>query len=396
MRDTPNVDAILAIDNNAYKCDFQNRIEDKIFYGVSVKCFFFDSKLHDDLGLSHYTSYLFSHEKKWADVQWANGDYRFYYVKSHFPNYDYYWHIEYDVFCNAPTYEGFLKKFANNNSDCLSTHLRSIDSNYDWAETKDLQWIYSYEQLYAIFFPAVRLSARAIDFLYQRRLYLSEIFHKFSGKNQWVFCEIFVPTELINNGFTCANIENQRCFLEDIYLNDEVFFRTPDNNLYHPIKRISQRISDLALVTHKVFFTALKALLKQTKMRKFPINIDKNFETLSIKITDDESIKYTVEFMAKPNLQNTMERNSVVISLQFSKVFATVNLEDFSKLTDELHLFYVKKTKNQILIYTSCINRMDDVEYIFEVMKILIENSIPIIEKSLLNSGMHYEEIVED
>lgn len=26
MRDTPNVDAILAIDNNAYKCEFKNRI----------------------------------------------------------------------------------------------------------------------------------------------------------------------------------------------------------------------------------------------------------------------------------------------------------------------------------------------------------------------------------
>ena len=41
MQNTPNVDAILAIDNNAYKYDFTQRIENKVFYGSSVKCFFF-------------------------------------------------------------------------------------------------------------------------------------------------------------------------------------------------------------------------------------------------------------------------------------------------------------------------------------------------------------------
>ena len=55
MRDNPDVDAILAIDNNAYKYDFQNRVEDKIFYGVNVKCFFFDSKLHDEINLPYFT-----------------------------------------------------------------------------------------------------------------------------------------------------------------------------------------------------------------------------------------------------------------------------------------------------------------------------------------------------
>ena len=53
MQNTPNVDAILAIDNNAFKYDFTERIENKIFFGVSVKCFFFDSKLHDEMDLPY-------------------------------------------------------------------------------------------------------------------------------------------------------------------------------------------------------------------------------------------------------------------------------------------------------------------------------------------------------
>ena len=91
MRNSKNVDAVLAIDNNACKYDFQNRIENKIFFGASVRCFFFDSKLHDELELPYFT---FGGAKDFASVMWHNCDYRFYYVKKFFPDYEYYWQID--------------------------------------------------------------------------------------------------------------------------------------------------------------------------------------------------------------------------------------------------------------------------------------------------------------
>ncbi|MBQ6976543.1 MAG: hypothetical protein IJQ16_08355 [Selenomonadaceae bacterium] len=64
MRNTPNVDAILAIDNNAYKYDFKERIENKNFYGVSVKCFFFDSKLHDEIEFALFSCQRYKRFRK--------------------------------------------------------------------------------------------------------------------------------------------------------------------------------------------------------------------------------------------------------------------------------------------------------------------------------------------
>ena len=42
MKNTPNVDAIMAIDNTNFKCEFKSRVEDKILFGTGVRCFFFD------------------------------------------------------------------------------------------------------------------------------------------------------------------------------------------------------------------------------------------------------------------------------------------------------------------------------------------------------------------
>lgn len=40
MKNTPNVDAVLAINNTEYKFNFQSRIEDNVFFGTTCKCFF--------------------------------------------------------------------------------------------------------------------------------------------------------------------------------------------------------------------------------------------------------------------------------------------------------------------------------------------------------------------
>ena len=293
MRDTPNVDAILAIDNNAYKYAFQNRIEDKIFYGVSVKCFFFDSKLHDEMNLPYFSA----DSKEFGRVMWTNGDYRFYYVKKYFPNYEYYWQFDYDIFCNAPTYEGFLKKFANNRADLIINHFRNETKDSDWCWTHGIDWVYKDAQIYGSFYPVVRLSASAVDFLYNRRLAHKEIFHEDGNKNKWLNCELFTTTELMNNGFSCENLDEPNVkFQPNFYLNDERIFLNPDNKLYHPVKsarteidKLKTQIDDLNLSRRKLFLTSFLNLLSAVttvNIKSLPTYFNEQFTFVMLSIPD--------------------------------------------------------------------------------------------------------------
>lgn len=283
LRNTKNVDAILAIDNNAYKYDFTNRIENKIFFGASVRCFFFDSNLHEELELPYFT---YKGAKDFGGVMWNNGDYRFYYVKKFFPDYEYYWQIEYDVFCNAPTYDGFLNKFNDDNSDLLVATFRDEEINGSWHWTHGVDWIYGDKKIYGSFFPVVRLSASAIYFLYKRRLEHKEIFTD-DGKNKWVFCEVFVPTELMNGGFSCSKIDDSNLRMKNFNLSDDRIFLTPDNLLYHPVKSVRDQISklqnqidDLNFSLRKLFLMTLANALRMTTaaVKNFSVQFDKNFK----------------------------------------------------------------------------------------------------------------------
>ena len=320
MRNAPNIDAILAIDNNAYKYDFKNRIENKIdsdafnisisglsnriddIDGISVstfntaisglssrsvKCFFFDSKLNDEMNLLRINFYG---EKDFGRVMWTNCDYRFYYVKKFFPNYKYYWQIEYDVFCNAPTYEGFLKKFKNNRADLLINEFRTTKKNSaDWIWNQHIDWAYSDDKaIYRSLYPVVRLSARAVDFLYNQRLHYKKIYNPEDDKNRWQNCELFTATELMNNGFLCENLDEPNVrYQPNFYLNDDRFFLIPDNKLYHPVKSVQSEISklqtqinDLNLSQRKLFLTSLVKLLNEitvVDIKSFPIYFNEQF-----------------------------------------------------------------------------------------------------------------------
>lgn len=279
IKNTPNVDAILAIDNTNFKCEFKSRVENKIFFGTSARCFFFDSNLHDEMKLPYIT---FNGVKDFGGVMWHNGDYRFYYVRKFFPDYDYYWLIEYDVFCNAPTYEGFLKKFAENRADLMVTGFRAEKKNGDWYWTQGVNWIYSDCEIYGSLFPVVRLSARAVDFLYQRRLEHVSIFQQATGDKRWIFCELFVPTELMNAGFSCEALNEPHVHLNNFYMNDDRFFLAPDNQLYHPVKsarkeieKLTQQHADALRLYRKVFMNQL--VEKVTALKNFPAHTDKDF-----------------------------------------------------------------------------------------------------------------------
>lgn len=285
MRDTPNVDVIMAIDNNAYKYEFRNRIESKIFFGVSVRCFFFDAKLHEEMELPYFTFYGV---KDLGGVMWSNGDYRFYYLRKYFPDYEYYWMIEYDVFCNAKNYGGFLQKFADDRSDLVIADFRHEQKNGSWHWTHGTEWVYGDWEVYGSFFPVVRLSARAADYLYERRLAHKEIFRE-DGKSRWIFCEVFVPTELMHAGYSCGNLnESEVKYKPNRYLNDERLFVTPDDHLYHPVKsargeisKLQEQVAGLNLSLRKLFLTTL---IRAVDMKSLPVQFEQQFNFAILKI----------------------------------------------------------------------------------------------------------------
>ena len=296
MRDTPNVDCLLAVNNEAYKADFKNHVENRIFFDVSVRCFFFDSKVHDELELPHFVN---SGMQNFGNMMWSLADYRFYYVKKFFPNYKYYWFVDYDVFCNATDYSIFLKKFNNNSSDLLITHLRHEQKETStWCWMQGIDWAYKDCEVYGSLFSVERLSDRAIDFLYQRRLEHKKIFPQKNPQNRWIFCELFVPTELMNNGFACENIDEPN-ITGTWYLNDSRFFLKQDGKLYHPIKYVKNKIStmqnqidNLNLQLRKLFLiTLLEKLQKIPAVGKNPLPMQINDKfTQALLLVNSESI----------------------------------------------------------------------------------------------------------
>jgi hypothetical protein len=237
MSKVKNADCILAVDNTKLKIPFDNRITEKEFYNTTVKCFFFDKEVHDELKLPFFAEH--NPTDSFAEVMWYNSDYRFYYVKKYFPGYDYYWQFEYDVFCNGISYQSFFDKYSDRKEDFLTTNFREEYINGEWFWSNTMDWLYKDKKIYGVLFPICRLTANAADFLYKQRLIQKDLYEPIEDKKHtfWPFCELFVPTELINNGYTVYNLEEKQITYDKEYdLNEDRLFENPDNLIYHPVK----------------------------------------------------------------------------------------------------------------------------------------------------------------
>ncbi len=202
-------------------------------YGINVKCFMFDIKTNELLNLPM----LAAHKDNpcFKDVMWANADYRFMYIRKIFPDYDYYWSFDYDIFCNGKSYKPFLRKYNKRKDALVICSFRQESHDSAWCWVKGIDWLYKNQQLYGSFFPVCRLSGKAIDFLYRKRLLYAGEYNQIP-ENRWPFSELFVPTELMNNGFSCSSIWANTIHLKNYNLNEDRIFEYPDNKLYHPVK----------------------------------------------------------------------------------------------------------------------------------------------------------------
>ena len=232
-----NCDCILAIDNTSLNYLIKERITEKEFYGTTVRCFFFDKTVHNELDLPWFSENR--ETDKFQEIMWYNCDYRFYYVKKYYPNYDYYWQFEYDIFCNGTSYQAFFDKYSNHQKDLLILNFRKEQVNGNWYWSKNMAWQYGISQIYGSLFPIVRLSGTAVDYLYKQRIAQKDIYKSIKNKKHacWPYCELFVPTELATSGFTVFGMEEKQISWNQEYdLNEDRLFEHPDDLLYHPVK----------------------------------------------------------------------------------------------------------------------------------------------------------------
>ena len=230
-------DCWLFIDNSTEIIPPDNDIPTKIvgFNDVDLKCFFYNEYVHKQSNLPYFTDNKENNDC--SKLLWYNGDYPFYYMRNYFPNFDYYWCTEYDVFCNGKSYKPFFNQFKKDNSDFIAAEYKVTELAPDTLY--DSEWVYGKDTHYQSFFPVIRLSGRAIDFLYRRRLEEGKFFEQIkSDPNvKWIYCEIFAPTELTRAGFKCKSLDTEHLrFSPDYNLSKERIFEHPDNKLYHPVR----------------------------------------------------------------------------------------------------------------------------------------------------------------
>ena len=88
----------------------------------------------------------------------------------HFPGYDYYWLVEYDVRFNG-NWKDFFSFFEDKEEDFVSAHLETVDDfpGWSWWDAVELAGIpLKRENLRKSFNPICRLSWRALDLLDRR------------------------------------------------------------------------------------------------------------------------------------------------------------------------------------------------------------------------------------
>lgn len=88
----------------------------------------------------------------------------------HFPSYDYYWLVEYDVRFNGD-WKDFFSFFEDKEEDFVSAHIETVEDCprwYWWNTLETVKFHPTREELRKSFNPICRLSWRALDLLHRR------------------------------------------------------------------------------------------------------------------------------------------------------------------------------------------------------------------------------------
>ena len=225
------MDCVFLLDNtNNILPDNGDDIQSVELYGHKVKYIPSVAQDYYDLGLKLY--YDNKNEIDFKKSMWALGDVAYYLVRKILPDYDYYWYVEYDCFFNGDNYSPLFDKYRKDTADLIIPYFNHPQKS--WFPYVDASWLYSFEKCMSSFFPIHRFSARAIDFLLDKRIEVEQKFEQEvspQGKCS-PLCEVFVATELYHNGYECKKLRPHRVQLEPMSLTEVV----KKDVVYHPIK----------------------------------------------------------------------------------------------------------------------------------------------------------------
>ena len=133
-----------------------------------------------------------------GNVFWFNADYPLYYLFSKNSAYDYYLMCEYDTVFNLEIDE-FVSAADKERVDYIGFPLAIGFPSWRWASTCDGVYPDSYT-LYNWLNAISLYSKPAVEFLLQRRRDLTDLY-KAANISSWPYSEVFIPTEMQNNGF---------------------------------------------------------------------------------------------------------------------------------------------------------------------------------------------------
>lgn len=177
---------------------------------------------------------IFPHPK----CGWLCGDYFLYMAYESYPDYDYYWLCEPDVYFSFSSVNLFFKEFEKNKADLLAVYLSKRNESWPW--TKRARIIS--ENVYGCYFPIIRISRTAIIRLQYERINLSNLYkNNILSNGKWLNDESFVCTVLMRDNFDCQSFENicnffdRKFFSRTRKLWDKVANEPPVNKVLHSV-----------------------------------------------------------------------------------------------------------------------------------------------------------------
>lgn len=151
---------------------------------------------------------------------WQCGDYGYYLARRHFPNVELFWLIETDVGFHGEDPGFFFRFFAEQPEvDFLAGRLGPAEQSWFWRNTARGRDVSPFQCL----FPVTRLSRRAIDSAFARRI---EQGRRLSRRILWPNDEAFVATTLMNGEFVTRDFND---FGQVFYDNATFYYGAPMN-----------------------------------------------------------------------------------------------------------------------------------------------------------------------
>ncbi len=169
-----------------------------------------------------------------GELLWYNVDYALYYFMRLKPDYDYYVLFEYDVVINMEL-DALVAAVAESGKDLVGLTKGGPVSNW-WFRSSCLD-VYAEADIRKMLLPLGVFSKRAVEYLSERKLYLSNLLR--SGKIlRWPHCEAFIVTELALAHFEIDELTHygttSKFSFSPAYLEQELEgFRT--ESFIHPV-----------------------------------------------------------------------------------------------------------------------------------------------------------------